>query len=60
MARGSSVAHDRAVEYVGVYRFMTEGMGLRGSELLVYARVFSFCRYEGVEFYESKQTLVWI
>ena len=56
MARGSSSAHNRAVEYVRIYRFMTEGMELRGSELLVYARVFSFCRHEGVEFYESKQS----
>ena len=48
-------AHERAVEYVRVYRFMTEGMGLRGCELLVYARIFGFCRHEGVEFYESKR-----
>ena len=34
---------------------MTEGMGLRGCELLVYARIFGFCRHEGVEFYESKR-----
>nr|WP_314783764.1 hypothetical protein [Olsenella uli] len=56
MARKSDGrAHERAVEYVWVYRFMTEGMGLRGCEPLVYARVFDFCRHEGVEFYESKR-----
>ena len=54
MAKGSSGAHERAVEYVRVYRFMTEGMGLRGTELLVYARIFGFCRHYGATFYESK------
>ena len=35
-----------AGEFATVYRFMTEGLGLRGSDLLVYARVFSFCQEE--------------
>ena len=51
MARGSR----KAAEFVKVYRFMTEGMGLLGTELLVYARVFSFYKQTGGEFWESKR-----
>ena len=50
MAHGSR----RATEFVKVYRFMTEGMWLLGAELLVYARVFSFYKQTGGEFWESK------
>ena len=51
MTRGSR----KAAEFVKVYRFMTEGMGLLGTELLVYARVFSFYKQTGGEFWESKR-----
>ena len=45
----------RASESVKVYRFMTEGMGLSGTELLIYARVFGFSKQNGGEFWESKR-----
>ena len=45
----------KASEYVKVYRFMTEGMGLSGTELLIYARVFGFSKLNGGEFWESKR-----
>lgn len=37
-----------------VYRFMAVGLGLSGTELLLYARIFSFCAQTGRNFYESK------
>lgn len=45
-----------AGEFATVYRFMTEGLGLRGSDLLVYARVFSFCQEEGSTYFESAES----
>lgn len=45
-----------AGEFATVYRFMTEGLGLRGSDLLVYARVFSFCQEEGGTYFESAES----
>lgn len=48
-------ASKKASEYVKVYRFMTEGMGLSGTELLIYARVFGFSKQNGGEFWESKR-----
>ena len=45
-----------AGEFATVYRFMTEGLGLRGSDLLVYARVFSFCQEETGAFFESAES----
>ena len=45
----------KAAEYVKVYRFMTEGMGLQGTLLLVYARIFGFCKETGGSFWESKR-----
>ena len=45
----------KAAEYVKVYRFMTEGMGLTGTSLLVYARVFGFCKETGGSFWESRR-----
>lgn len=37
-----------------MYRFMTEGMGLFGTELLVYARVFGVYKQTRGEFWESR------
>lgn len=45
----------KAAEYVKVYRFMTEGMGLTGASLLVYARIFGFCKETGGAFWESRR-----
>ena len=45
-----------AGEFATVYRFMTEGLGLRGSDLLVYARVFSFCQEETGAYFESAES----
>jgi predicted transcriptional regulator len=45
-----------AGEFATVYRFMTEGLGLRGSDLLVYARVFSFCQEESGTYFESAES----
>lgn len=45
----------KAAEYVKVYRFMTEGMGLTGTALLVYARIFGFCKETGGSFWESRR-----
>jgi hypothetical protein len=45
----------RAAEFVKVYRFMTEGMGLTGTSLLVYARIFGFCKDTGGSFWESRR-----
>lgn len=45
----------KAAEYVKVYRFMTEGMGLQGTLLLVYARIFGFCKETGGSFWESRR-----
>ncbi len=35
---------------------MTAGLGLRGSDLLVYARVFSFCQEETGTYFESAES----
>jgi predicted transcriptional regulator len=45
-----------AGEFATVYRFMTEGLGLRGSDLLVYARVFSSCEEETGTHFESAES----
>ena len=45
----------KAAEFVKVYRFMTEGMGLQGTLLLVYARIFGFCKETGGSFWESRR-----
>lgn len=37
--------------------FMTEGMRLHGAELLVYARIFGFCKLDEGIFYESKPNI---
>jgi DNA-binding transcriptional ArsR family regulator len=55
MARNAKSGSSRAAEYVKVYRFMTEGMGLAGTALLVYARVFGFCKDTGGSFWESRR-----
>lgn len=55
MARNAKSGSSRAAEYVKVYRFMTEGMGLTGTALLVYARVFGFCKDTGGSFWESRR-----
>lgn len=55
MARNAKSGSSRAAEYVRVYRFMTEGMGLSGTALLVYARIFSFCKDTGGSFWESRR-----
>ena len=41
-------------EFVVVHRFMIEELGLRGAALLVYARIYGFCRAGNRDFYESK------
>lgn len=41
--------------FVTVYDFMGADLGLKGAELLVYARIFGFARY-GKPFFESKQS----
>lgn len=48
------MAVPKAAEYFRVYRFMAEGMGLTGIDLLVYARVFHFCKMSEGSYYESK------
>ena len=48
------MAVDSPSEFVKVYRFMTEGLGLSGADLLVYARVFSLCGAEEGRYYESR------
>lgn len=50
-----SKGNGKAAEYVKVYRFMTEGMGLQGTLLLVYARIFGFCKETGGSFWESRR-----
>lgn len=50
-------AGNRAADYVKVYRFMTEGMRLTGAPLLVYARIFGFCKNAGGTYYESKPNM---
>ncbi len=55
MARKDRAGNSKAAEYVKVYRFMTEGMGLTGTSLLVYARVFGFCKETGGSFWESRR-----
>lgn len=44
----------KAAEYFKIYRFMAEGLGLTGIDLLLYARIFHFCKLEGGSYYESK------
>lgn len=41
-------------EFVVVHRFMIEELGLKGATLLVYARIYGFCRAGNLDFYESK------
>jgi predicted transcriptional regulator len=41
-------------EFVKIYRFMTCGLNLKGSELLVYARVFSFSEESSYVYFESQ------
>lgn len=53
-ARRASSGNGKAAEFVKVYRFMTEGMGLTGTSLLVYARIFGFCKETGGSFWESR------
>ena len=55
MARRERDGKSRAAEFVKVYRFMTEGMGLTGTSLLVYARIFGFCKDTGGSFWESRR-----
>ena len=55
MARRERDGKSRAAEFVEVYRFMTEGMGLTGTPLLVYARIFGFCKDTGGSFWESRR-----
>lgn len=55
MARRDRTGSNKAAEYVKVYRFMTEGMGLTGTSLLVYARIFGFCKETGGSFWESRR-----
>lgn len=40
--------------FVVVHEFMWKDLGLTGVALLVYARVFGFCRHGSGDFYESK------
>lgn len=40
--------------FVVVHEFMWKDLGLAGVALLVYARVFGFCRHGSGDFYESK------
>jgi len=47
-------ASGRPDEYVTIYRFMTHELGLSGIELLVYARVLSFCTTTDGTYYESR------
>jgi hypothetical protein len=47
-------ASERPDEYVTIYRFMTRELGLGGAELLVYARVLSFCTEPDGSYYESR------
>lgn len=43
----------RVQEFVVAHRFMWRDLGLSGVTLLVYARIYGFCR-DGGEFYESR------
>lgn len=45
-----------AGEFATVYRFITEGLGLRGPDLLVYARVFSFYQEETGAYFKSAES----
>lgn len=55
MARKDRAGSSKAAEFVKVYRFMTEGMGLTGTSLLVYARIFGFSKETGGTFWESRR-----
>ena len=55
MARNDRAGSSKAAEFVKVYRFMTEGMGLTGTSLLVYARIFGFSKETGGAFWESRR-----
>ena len=46
-SRRANKGNGKAAEFVKVYRFMTEGMGLQGTLLLVCARIFGFCKETG-------------
>ena len=47
-------ASERPDEYMTIYRFMTHELGLWGVDLLVYARVLSFCTDPDGSYYESR------
>lgn len=54
-SRRANKGNGKAAEFVKVYRFMTEGMGLTGTSLLVYARIFGFSKETGGTFWESRR-----
>jgi hypothetical protein len=50
MAQSSRSSDD---EFIIVYRFMLQELGLKGVPLLLYARIYGFCR-SGGSYYESR------
>lgn len=53
-ARAPDKSADQKEGYLVVFPFMMRELGLQGTELLVFARVYGFCRC-GHEFFESRQ-----
>jgi len=53
-ARAPDESADQKEGYLVVFPFMMRELGLQGTELLVFARVYGFCRC-GLEFFESRQ-----
>ena len=53
-ARAPDESADQKEGYLVVFPFMMRELGLQGTELLVFARVYGFCRC-GHEFFESRQ-----
>lgn len=53
-ARAPDESADQKEGYLVVFPFMMRDLGLQGAELLVFARIYGFCRC-GLEFFESRQ-----
>lgn len=53
-ARAPDESVDQKEGYLVVFPFMMRDLGLQGTELLVFARIYGFCRC-GLEFFESRQ-----
>lgn len=53
-ARAPDENADQKEGYLVVFPFMMRDLGLQGTELLVFARIYGFCRC-GLEFFESRQ-----